>query len=271
MMEERKHELSVSLAAGSLRVDADPLRMEQILVNLLTNAAKYTDAGGKISLTIRREGDRLAISVRDTGIGISAELLPRVFDMFVQGDRSIARTEGGLGIGLTLVHKLAEMHDGSVTALSEGPGKGSEFIVRLPTSGQDSSKSPTESHSSNVGRAGARVLVVDDNADTALGLAKLLKLLGHDVQTASDGLQAVERAKILKPEIILLDIGLPGMNGYQVAQLLRQEDCCRDALLIAVSGYGQDEDRRRSMESGFDHHLVKPVDFNTLMAVIAEA
>jgi PAS domain S-box-containing protein len=271
LMEERKHELSVSLAAGSLRVEADPMRVEQILVNLLTNAAKYTDAGGRISLTIRRTGDELAISVRDTGIGISAELLPRIFELFVQGDRSIARTEGGLGIGLTLVHKLAEMHDGSVTALSEGPGKGSEFIVRLPASMEAVPKPRTGDNVPKPGRAGARVLVVDDNSDTALGLAKLLKLLGHDVQTASDGPQAVERAQAFNPEIILLDIGLPGMNGYQVAQRLRQEDCCRDALMIAVSGYGQDEDRRRSMESGFDHHLVKPVDYNDLMAVIATA
>jgi PAS domain S-box-containing protein len=271
LIEERKHKLSVSLAAGTLRLEADPLRLEQILVNLLGNAAKYTNAGGNISLTIRHEGEQMEISVRDTGIGIPPQLLPHVFDLFVQGDRSRARTEGGLGIGLTLVQKLTEMHGGSVTANSEGLGKGSEFIVRLPASVNAEPKPRTVDKLPKAARAGARVLVVDDNSDTALGLSKLLKLLGHEVQTANDGHQAVDLARILKPEIILLDIGLPGIDGYAVARMLRQEDCCRDAQMIAVSGYGQDEDLRRSKESGFDHHLVKPVDYNALVAVLATA
>jgi len=270
LMEERKHELVVSLSAGALHLQADPLRVEQILVNLLTNAAKYTNAGGRICLTASAENDNIIIKVNDNGSGIPPELLPKIFDLFVQGDRSIARSEGGLGIGLTLVQKLAEMHGGSVTAESAGAGKGSEFTVRLPA--QKPLASPTQRPKKSlatVARRSSRILVVDDNVDTAAGLAKLLKLLGHEVAVSHDGESAIEVARAHNPEVVLLDIGLPGMNGYEVAKRLRDEPCCKTAVIIAVSGYGQDEDRRRSSEAGFDHHLVKPVDFDALTSLLA--
>jgi PAS domain S-box-containing protein len=270
LIEERKHELNLSLMSGALRVDADPLRLEQVLVNLLNNAAKYTDAGGRISLSARQEGNDLVITVRDNGVGITPELLPRVFDLFTQGDRTMARSEGGLGIGLTLVQKIAEMHGGGVTATSDGPGKGSEFTLRLPALREDAPRKSAGVESlPRVAREGVRVLVVDDNVDGAAGLAKLLKLLGHDVRVAHDGHAAVEAARDFRPEVVLLDIGLPGMDGYEVAGRLRAEECCKDALIIAVSGYGQPDDIRRSKEAGFDQHLVKPVNFEELMTLFA--
>jgi PAS domain S-box-containing protein len=270
LMEERKHELSISLINGGLRLEADPLRLEQIFVNLLTNSAKYTDAGGRISLTARHEGTDIVIKVQDNGMGITPDLMPRIFDLFTQGDRTMARSEGGLGIGLTLVQKLAEMHGGSVTAASEGPGKGSEFTVRLPALEEPAAqKSSPKGTLPRVARQSSRVLVVDDNHDNARGLSKLLTLLGHDVRVAHDGNEAIKEAHAHCPEIVLLDIGLPGMDGYEVARRLRQEAYCRDSLIIAVSGYGQPEDLRRSKEAGFDHHLVKPVDYDALMTLFA--
>ena len=272
LIEERKHELVVSLAPGTLRVQGDPLRLEQILVNLLTNAAKYTDAGGRITLSATHEQDSIVINVRDSGIGIPADLQHRVFDIFVQGDRTIARSEGGLGIGLTLVQKLTQMHGGTVTVESEGLGKGSQFTVRLPAIVEPAQVEPSgPSELPRVARQSSRVMVVDDNVDTAAGLARLLKLLGHDVVVAHDGQQAIEIARTHRPEVVLLDIGLPMMNGYDVAKQLRQEPCCKTALIIAVSGYGQDEDRRKSQEAGFDHHLVKPVDLNAILSLLAQS
>jgi PAS domain S-box-containing protein len=269
LIDERKHELTVSIV-GTPRIEADPIRLEQILVNLLANATKYTDAGGQIALTARQEGADIVLAIRDTGIGIPSDLLPKVFDLFVQGDRTAARSEGGLGIGLTLVKSLVEMHGGSVSAMSGGPGTGSEFIVRLPALQKDQkTRTPTASLPRVAGQA-SRVLVVDDNTDTALGLSKLLKLLGHDVQTAFNGPTAIELARTYKPEVILLDIGLPGMDGYAVVRRLRKEDACKNALIVAVSGYGREEDRRRSREAGFDQHLVKPVDYDALLSVLAQ-
>jgi PAS domain S-box-containing protein len=270
LLEERKHELSVSLSNGGLRLEADPLRLEQILVNLLTNAAKYTNAGGRIALTARREGDQVVVRVSDTGMGIAPDLMPRIFDLFAQGDRTIARSEGGLGIGLTLVQKLAEMHGGSVTAESEGLGKGSEFTVRLPALTELPARAPASSGKlPRVARPGCRVLVVDDSIDNARGISRLLKLLGHDVREAHDGEAAIVMARTHRPDVILLDIGLPDMDGYQVVKQLRAEECCRDSLIVAVSGYGQPEDLRRAKEAGFDHHLVKPVDYDALMNLLA--
>jgi PAS domain S-box-containing protein len=270
LMEERRHEVSVSLINGGLRLEADPLRLEQILVNLLTNAAKYTDSGGRISLVARLEGPEIVVRVRDTGVGIPPELMHRIFDLFSQGDRTMARSEGGLGIGLTLVKQLAEMHGGTVTAESEGLGKGSEFTVRLPAS-----REPAPPESGRGGtlprsdRQASRVLVVDDNRDLCAGLSRFLKILGHEVLVAFDGLSAIEEARSYRPEIVILDIGLPGMDGYEIVRRLRAEECCRGALIIAASGYGQEEDRRRSREAGFDHHLVKPIDFDSLMDLFA--
>jgi PAS domain S-box-containing protein len=271
LLEERKHELSISLINGGLRLEADPVRLEQILVNLLTNAAKYTDAGGHVSISARHEGGDIVIKVRDTGVGITPELLPRVFDLFVQGDRTIARSEGGLGIGLTLVKKLVEMHEGEVSVESKGVGEGSEFTVRLPALEQPPIArkwSPQESLP-RVAQQSSRVLVIDDSIDNATALGKLLKLLGHDVSVAYDGMAAVEAARAHRPEFVLLDIGLPGMDGYEVIKRLRADECCKDSLIIAVSGYGQPEDLRRSKAAGFDHHLVKPVDYKILLALFA--
>jgi len=271
LIKQRDHELIVSLQPG-LRLDADPMRLEQILVNLLTNAAKYTESGGTIWFTAEHEGHDIIIKVRDTGIGIPPEKLPQMFELFAQGDRSFARSEGGLGIGLTLVRSLAEMHGGSVTATSEGPGKGSEFVVRLPAleaPAEEIPRLPVKTPPSMAHRA--RILIVDDNVDMVQGLMTLLELLGHDVQTAYDGPTAIERARVHKPEFVLLDLGLPGMDGYQVAIRLRQEPGSQDAVIIAVSGYGQEDDRSRSREAGFNHHLVKPVDATVLASLISQS
>jgi len=272
LIEDRKHQLVVSLAAGGLQIDADPVRLEQILINLLTNAAKYTEAGGRITLSASVDGDQVVVSVQDTGLGIPAELMPRLFDLFVQGDRSIARSEGGLGIGLTLVKSLTELHGGKVTAESDGAGKGSLFTLRFPASKNVLAIRPSGGRSNlpRMARQHSRVLVVDDNVDTASGLARLLKLLGHEVEMAHDGEKAIERARALLPEVVLLDIGLPGMDGFEVVRQLRQEPCCRTSLIIAVSGYGQEEDRRKSEEAGFDHHLVKPIDLDSLLGLMAQ-
>jgi CheY-like chemotaxis protein/anti-sigma regulatory factor (Ser/Thr protein kinase) len=270
LIEERKHELSVSLA-GVLRLESDPLRLEQVLVNLLTNAAKYTEAGGHITLTARREANDIVIKVKDTGVGINSELLSHVFDLFVQGDRTIARSEGGLGIGLTLVKSLVEMHGGTISAASEGPGKGTEFTVHLPALAAGVREVVVPKPEPPVARRALRVLVVDDNTDTARGVSRFLKLHGHEVQTVFDGPTAIDLARMYRPEVILLDIGLPGMDGYEVVSQLRKDDCCKDALIIAISGYGQPDDQRRSREAGFDMHLVKPVDYDALLGVLAKA
>jgi PAS domain S-box-containing protein len=270
LIEERKLELGVSLS-GTLRIEADPLRIEQVLVNLLTNAAKYTDFGGHIGLSARDEGSEVVIKVWDTGVGITPELRTRIFDLFVQGDRTIARSEGGLGIGLTLVKSLVEMHGGRVSVASEGPGTGSEFTVRLPALREEprALAKPPVGTLPRLARQGSRVLVVDDNTDLARSVSKLLRFLGHDVRVAHDGPAAIEAARAHRPEIVLLDIGLPKIDGYEVAKRLRTEECCKHSLIVAVSGYGQDEARSRARAAGFDQHLVKPVDYDALMALFA--
>lgn len=267
LFSERDHELRTDIDER-LTLDADPTRLEQMLVNLLTNAAKYTEPGGQVFLSAVKEGSDVVVRVRDSGIGIEPELLTKVFELFVQGDRSAARTEGGLGIGLTLVQKLAAMHGGTVTAISQGVGRGSEFILRLPATGPNLPINATTSQAAKDPPQGRRILVVDDNHDTATSMAKLLTLMGNQVRTANDGGIALTVARAFVPEFILLDIGLPGMDGYEVARLFRQEACCRDATIIAVSGYGQEADRRRSKEAGFDHHLVKPVDYEKLLPLL---
>jgi signal transduction histidine kinase/ActR/RegA family two-component response regulator len=269
LMEQRRHELTVSVAAGPLPLEADPTRLEQIVVNLLTNAAKYTEEGGRIALSAAIEGAEVVVRVKDNGAGIAPEALPRMFEMFVQGDRSLARSEGGLGIGLTLVRSLAEMHGGSVSAASDGPGTGSEFVVRLPMApgarGGDPPPAPTAGDGAV--RA-ARILVVDDNADTARGLSELLGLLGHEASVVHDGPSAIEAARSRRPEVVLLDIGLPGMDGYQVAERLRREAPGPAPVIIAISGYGREDARHRSLEPAFDHHLIKPIDFDALADLI---
>jgi PAS domain S-box-containing protein len=265
----RGHQLSLSFHPG-LMLDADATRLEQIVVNLLTNAAKYTETGGRIWLSARREGAEIVIRVRDTGIGIPPEKIAGMFELFAQGDRSFARAEGGLGIGLTLVQRLTELHGGTVQAHSQGPGTGSEFIVRLPTASPRAEGRPAAAAEPGAAQgAVSRVLVVDDNQDTAQGMARLLELFGHDVQVAHDGPSAIARALEWRPQFVLLDIGLPGMDGYEVAARLRSRAEIRDTVLIAISGYGQDEDRRRSQEVGFDDHLVKPINHDALLRILA--
>jgi PAS domain S-box-containing protein len=271
LIKERQHELDCDYDEG-LWIEADPTRVEQIVLNLLTNAAKYTPAGGKIELTAKREAGELRVVVRDNGMGIAPERLPEMFQLFAQGERSIARSEGGLGIGLTIVQKLAEMHGGRIDAHSDGPNLGSTFTVYLPATvtgdpgavRQGSRPAPTKAR-------GLRVLVVDDNVDTAHGLARLLQRRGHEISLAHDGMQALERSREVSPEAILLDIGLPGIDGFEVVRRLRAEGCCPDTLIIAVTGYGQEEDRLRATEAGFDYHLVKPVDLEELSELLRKA
>ncbi len=274
LIDAQRHELTVCLPDESLPLDADPVRLAQVVGNLLTNAAKYTEPGGHIWLTARREGGEAVLRVRDTGIGIAPEMLPKVFDLFVQADHAAARSQGGLGIGLTLVQNLVAMHGGSVRADSAGLGKGSEFVVRLPlaTGAPDEPPGLREGGQGSpaVRPPGCRLLVVDDNRDAAESLALLLGLLGHEVRIAHDGPGALELARGFRPQVVLLDIGMPGMDGYEVARRLRQEPGLENVRLAALTGWGQPEDRRRSAEAGFDHHLVKPVDPDALTKVLAE-
>jgi PAS domain S-box-containing protein len=271
LVEQRKHELSVSLSPLPIWLNADAARLEQVIVNLLTNAAKYTDEGGHIWLTVLREGDECVIRLRDTGVGITPELLPRIFDMFTQAERSLDRSRGGLGIGLALVQRLVEMHGGRVDVHSVLT-QGSEFVVRLPA--VPSPTSPLSSIRPEAVKPAAgilRVLVVDDNVDAAESLALLVKLLGHNVRMAHDGPAALQAAIDYLPNVVLLDIGLPGLTGYEVASEIRQQTVLNGVVLAAVTGYGQESDRLLAMEAGFDHHLVKPVDFETVQQILATA
>jgi CheY-like chemotaxis protein len=270
-IDSRKHELSVSLPAEAIWLDADPARLEQVVVNLLNNAAKYTEPGGHIWLTVEREGPEAVLRVTDTGIGIQAEMLPRVFDLFVQADGSLARAQGGLGVGLTLVKRLVEMHGGRVIAQSEGVGRGSEFSVRLPTLPEITAL-PSEAVPKRPQEVGTplRVLVVDDNVDTAESLAMLLRRYGHDVEVAHTGPTALRLAQEHPPDVVLLDIGLPGMDGLQVAHKLRQQERMENVRLIATTGYGSDCDRQHCHDAGFDYHLLKPVDFAKLQELLGE-
>jgi signal transduction histidine kinase/ActR/RegA family two-component response regulator len=318
LIEQRRQELTVSLPTEPIWLHADAARLEQVVVNLLSNAAKYTAEGGHVWLTVeleedkemdrggdgetRRSGDKekepnpsavsfpplplspspclpispsqVLIRVRDTGVGISSKLLPHVFDLFTQAERSLDRSQGGLGIGLALVQRLTELHDGTVEATSV-VGEGSEFVVRLPIwkdvdgrrkneSGTDSSDSSFSPHPSPL-----KVLVVDDNADTVLSFTMLLKTLGHDVRAAHDGPTAVQVALDYRPDIVLLDIGLPGLNGYEVAKRIRQQPDFKNVVLVALTGYGQDSDRQSSLQAGFDHHLVKPARLAQLQKILA--
>jgi CheY-like chemotaxis protein len=265
----RRHHLHVDVPARPLEVEADPTRLAQILANLLNNAAKYTEEGGKIWLNTARDENEVIFRVRDTGVGIAPEMLTKVFDLFTQVDHSLDRSQGGLGIGLTLVRQLVDMHGGKVEARSAGSNQGSEFIVRLPALVRrtPSPQSANGTAVTNGKTSYRRILVVDDNADGANSLALLLRVTGHEVCIAHDGPAALESASAFHPEIVLLDIGLPGMNGYEVAEQIRHEPELGSPLLIALTGYGQDADRLRSREAGFNHHLVKPVDPEALLAL----
>ena len=273
LVDERKHTLELRVDRENLWVHADPTRLEQVVVNLLNNAAKYSENNGRIEVEGRVEGDQAVIQVTDQGVGIPPEKLPQMFELFAQGDRSLARSEGGLGIGLTVVKKLVELHGGTIHARSNGVGQGSEFTVRLTASLRPSDTEPATPPTATIPAESrlARILVVDDNVDTARGMARLLKLLGHDIATAHSGPEAIETARLHRPEVVLLDIGLPGMSGYEVAARLRREESTQGAIIIAVSGYGQDDDRRRSREAGFDHHLIKPLDHDALLAILTSS
>jgi signal transduction histidine kinase len=271
------HRLTLSLPSEPVWLFADPTRLEQVLANLLNNAAKYTEPGGQIHLSAevaRGEGDppgEVIVRVRDTGIGIEPDKLELIFGLFTQVGRSLnSSSQWGLGIGLALVRTLVEMHGGKVTAFSEGLGKGSEFVVRLPLLREQKKERQAEMpRASGVNGRPLRILVVDDNQDAAESLALLLGLQGHKVRTAVDGPAALEIARNFHPNVILLDIGLPKMDGYQVARRLREDERMRDVFLAAMTGYGQDEDRRRTRDAGFDCHLVKPVDPETLEDLLA--
>jgi PAS domain S-box-containing protein len=268
-LKDRKHELICDFSSEPMPLYADPVRVEQILVNLLSNAAKYTPSGGTITVRTFPLDGQVVYKIKDTGIGIAADMLPRVFELFTQVDRSLDRSQGGLGIGLTVVRKLAEMHGGSVSVTSEGMGQGSEFTVRLPLVVESPRPLPIELPAASAGPM--RILVVDDNVDMANSLGRLLEQEGHTITTAHDGLAALAAARKFKPNAIVLDIGLPGLDGYRVAEALRREPAFNDVRLVAVSGYGQAEDRSRAKAAGFDHHLVKPVDFGQLVSVLAQA
>ena len=270
MFEAKAHRFDMWMPEVPACVMGDPTRLSQIVANLLGNAAKYTPPGGQIELDARREGSSLVITVRDNGPGIDPALLPTLFQLFTQADRSLDRTQGGLGLGLALTRQLVDLHGGSVEARSEGPGRGSEFVVRLPCT--DGARMPREPGSAAPERRGIesrRVMVVDDNPDAAESAAALLTLGGHEVRVAFDGIEALETARHFRPEVMIIDIGLPRMDGYELAMRLRALPETRDALLIALTGYGQSEAVRRSMDAGFDRHFVKPLDPEVLLDIVA--
>ncbi len=272
LVRERKHHLTVSVPGDGLPLDADLTRLAQVVANLLINAAKYTPEGGRIWLEAERRGDAVALHVRDTGVGIPSNLLSHVFELFTQGARTLDRAQGGLGIGLTLVKKIVEMHGGTVEARSAGPGKGSEFIVRLPLlAGRSLGRHDREDEAPSAPRdpeVPVRVLVVDDNVDAAESIAMLLALEGHEVRSVHAAREALEAAMSFRPHVVLLDIGLPGMDGYEVARQLRSQQRIESMRLVAITGYGQQSDRARAHEAGFDQYLVKPVDPDALHAVL---
>ncbi|HEY6910198.1 MAG TPA: response regulator [Myxococcales bacterium] len=267
LIDERRHELVQELAFEPLWVEADSTRLEQVVCNLINNAAKYTEPGGRILLRLRREGEYGVLSVRDTGIGIEPSMLSQVFELFAQADQSPARSRGGLGVGLTLVKQLVEMHGGTVCARSEGLQRGSEFEVRLPLLGEEAQALERRSANADPGRK--RLLLVEDNPDIGETLRDLLQLLGHRVELVGDGLRAVQTALATQPDAALVDIGLPGIDGYEVARRVRASDEGKALVLVALTGYGRPEDRERALAAGFDAHLVKPVDPEELNEVLA--
>lgn len=265
---ERHHTLTEHLPDHPVFVNGDPTRLTQVVTNLLSNAAKYTPDGGQISITLQQQDREVVLCIKDSGVGLAPDMLERAFELFAQGERTLARSEGGLGVGLTLVRRLVEMHGGTVSAKSAGPGQGSTFDVRLPAPVPNTISEPITSRSTATNPSRRRILVVDDNADSVNSMKTLLTLKGHDVVSAYDGPEALAMIREFRPALVLLDIGLPGMSGYDVARAAREDAGNRGMVLCAVTGYGQNEDRRRSRDAGFDHHLVKPVDMVALEAVI---
>jgi two-component system CheB/CheR fusion protein len=272
LIQQCGHGLTVSLPPKPVHLDADPIRLAQVFSNLLNNAAKYTRRGGHIWLTTELEGSDVVIAVRDNGIGIPGDMLASIFDMFTQVDRTLEREQGGLGIGLTLVRRLVEMHDGNIEARSNGLNEGSVFVVRLPLLIQSLDKPPPRIDGPKAtALRECRILVVDDNKDSAETLAMLLQLDGNDICIAHDGLEAVKEAEAFRPEFVLLDIGLPKLNGYEVARRIRRQPWGREMVIIALTGWGQDEDRRLSQDAGFNFHVVKPVDLAALEKMLVDS
>jgi CheY-like chemotaxis protein len=268
LAERAAHTLTATIPPEPIYLDGDAVRLSQLFGNLLNNACKYTDRGGRIELNVKRLASDVIVTIKDNGVGIPQDMLDGIFELFTQVDRSLERAQGGLGIGLTLVKRLVEMHGGKVQAFSEGAGRGSEFLVRLPTL-TDSETEAVEAEVSQQPTTQRRILVVDDNRDAAGSLILLLEMMGHEVRSAADGLEAVEAVEKFCPDVVLLDIGLPKMNGYDVARLIRERPRGKHIMLIALTGWGQEEDRRKSAEAGFDVHLVKPIDLKTLTKLLA--
>jgi len=269
LIESRRQELIISQTAPPQWLLGDHVRLAQVLSNLLNNAAKYTDEGGKIMLTVTRENSNAVIEVKDTGIGISADILPHIFDLFSQASHTLAHSQGGLGIGLTLVRHLVQIHGGTVTAMSAGIGQGSSFTVRLPTLPMDAPVAESALAEPALPMPNLRILVVDDYADAAESLMMLLQAKGHEVQIADCGLKALEKAQAFRPQVVVLDIGLPDLDGYETAKRLRALPETQNAVLIALTGHGQPEDCSRSQSAGFNHHLLKPLNFDELSALLA--
>jgi PAS domain S-box-containing protein len=270
-VEDSQQELVLAMPAETILINADQVRMAQVLSNLLNNAAKYTNPGGRITVHAERQGGEAVITIKDSGIGIPKEFLPKVFDMFMQGDRTLTRRHGGLGIGLTLVKRLVEMHGGSVEARSEGKDKGSEFTVRVPAVVNPVKTDPeTFANQDSLPHGHRRILVVDDNELSANSLSILLGMAGNETRTAYGGIEALAVAETFRPHVVLLDLGLPTMDGFETCVRLREQPWAKNILIVALTGWGQAEDRRRSSEAGFDRHIVKPADPVELMKMVAE-
>jgi signal transduction histidine kinase/CheY-like chemotaxis protein len=269
LIEQYGHELTVSLPSRPVYVDGDAVRLSQVVQNLLNNAAKYTEHGGHIWLTAERQDDGVVVRVKDTGVGIPHDTLPRLFEMFFQADRSLERAQGGLGVGLTLVRRLVEAHGGTIEARSEGVGKGSEFIVHLPVVTEPAAVLVPRTGSDEQTVTGLRILVADDNRDSADLFAMFLRLMGNDVRTAYDGVAAAEEAERFTPDAVLLDIGMPRLNGEDACRRMRATPWGKTAVLVAVTGWDHEENRRRILDAGFDAHLVKPVDPSEVSELLA--
>jgi signal transduction histidine kinase/ActR/RegA family two-component response regulator len=272
LIEAAKLQLEVRQAGAPAFIDADVTRLSQVFSNLLNNAAKYTDAGGRVSLAVRCDAESVYVAITDTGVGIASQTLPHVFDMFMQAEAVGGRTRSGLGIGLTLARKLVEMHGGRLTAHSEGVGKGSTFVVHLPLSARTEQDVTTGTHPTSevaTGSVTQRVLVVDDNRDAADSLGTLLQLQGAEVRVVYDGHAALGVLREFRPTVIFLDLGMPGLDGFEVARRIRQREDFRGIALVAVTGWGQEQDRRRTRAAGFDRHLVKPIDPGNMHSVLA--
>jgi CheY-like chemotaxis protein/two-component sensor histidine kinase len=284
MINAAGHKLTINLPAELLMVDADPARLEQVFSNLLNNASKFTESGGDIRVDVERQDSYAVIRIKDSGIGMSPELLRKIFDMFVQGDTTAGRNPGGLGLGLTLARDIVEFHGGSIEARSDGPGRGSEFIVTLPlanvgavtSADADADMATTLAESDGATtvaprmQSRTRVVVVDDNKSHALSLQKLLQAMGHEVRVAYDGVSAMKLLVNFVPDFALIDLGLPRINGYDLGRWLREQPQLREVTLIAQTGWGREEDRKQAREAGYDHHLIKPIDPQQLADILSQ-